>query len=245
MSTKKISDFDSKEIISYAERTATNMTDMSWNDSVKIVLSVCCDSPTLFPEIKSWSSNEDYITKCLKKYFGGYNNRPSKRTSKKIGTVSDKIIDTIISVRLPTLSTDGINHIKYAHRLSMSAENILGLLLEEYLAEKLSSYGWHCAWGTTMNKIDFCTEKGDLLQVKSGSGTENSSSSTVRKGTTIKKWHRFNAKNGTHCWSKLNELIGCSDLSEEDYAIFVIKTIANNPPPFYVENSNYWEPIQS
>ncbi|MEH2338988.1 SinI family restriction endonuclease [Nostoc sp.] len=243
MSTKKISDFDSKEIIFYAERIATNMTEMSWNDSVKTVLSVCCDSPTLFPEIKSWSSNEDYITKWLKKYFGGYNNRPSKRISKKIGTVSDEIIDTILSDRLPTLSTDGINHIKDAHRLSMSAENILGLLLEEYLAEKLSSYGWHCAWGATMNKIDFCTEKGDLLQIKSGSGTENSSSSTVRKDTTIKKWHRFNAKNGTHYWSKLNKLIRCSDLSEEDYAIFVRKIIANNPPAFYVEDSNYWQQI--
>ena len=215
------------------------MTEMSWNDSIKTVLSVCCDLPTLFPEIKSWSSNEDYITKWLKKYFGGYNNRPSKRINKKIGTVSDEIIDTIISVHLPTLSTDGINHIKYAHRLCMSAENILGLLLEEYLAEKLSSYGWHCAWGATMDKIDFCTENGDLLQVKSGSGTENSSSSTVRKGTKIQKWHRFNAKNGKHCWSKLNELIGCSYLSEEDYAAFVRKTIANNPAAFYTEDSNY------
>ncbi|MEH2450243.1 SinI family restriction endonuclease [Nostoc sp.] len=204
MSTKKISDFDSKEIIFYAERIATNMTEMSWNDSVKIVLSVCCDSPTLFPEIKSWSSNEDYITKWLKKYFGGYNNRPSKRISKKIGTVSDEIIDTILSVRLPTLSTDGINHIKDAHRLSMSAENILGLLLEEYIAENLSFYGWYCAWGATTNKVDFCTKKGDLLQVKNRSNSENSSSSSVRKGTPIRKWHRVNAKNGVYYWKELN-----------------------------------------
>ena len=126
----------------------------------------------------------------------------------------------------------------------MSAENILGLLLEEYIAEKLSSYGWHCAWGATMNKVDFCTEKGDLLQIKSGSGTENSSSSTPRKGTEIKKWHRFNAKNGKHCWSKLNELTECLDLCEEDYATFVRKTIASNPAAFYVEDSKYWQQIQ-
>ncbi|MEH1862970.1 MAG: SinI family restriction endonuclease [Nostoc sp.] len=244
ISNKKIFDFNSKEIISYAERTATDITDMSWNDSVKTVLSVCCDSPTLFPEITSWSSNEDYITKWLKKYFGGYKNRPSKRTSKKIGTVSDKILDTIISVRLPTLSTDGINHIKYAHRLSMSAENILGLLLEEYLAEKLSFYGWYCAWGETINKVDFCTKKGELLQVKNRSNSENSSSSSVREGTIIRKWHRVNAQNGAYYWKELNQLIGCANFSEEDFAAFVRQTIAENPAAFYVEDSNYWQQIQ-
>ncbi|MEH2443889.1 SinI family restriction endonuclease [Nostoc sp.] len=162
----KIPDFDANLIVSEAENIAKFHAGMFWNDSVKTVLSVCCNSPELFPYLKVCNSRLDYITKWLNKYFGGYNNRASKRTSKKIGTVSDKIIDTIISARLPTLSTDGINHIKYAHRLSMSAENVLGLLLEEYLAEKLSFYGWYCAWGETINKVDFCTKKGELLQVK-------------------------------------------------------------------------------
>ncbi len=217
---------------------------MFWNDSVKTVLSVCCNSPELFPYLRVCNSRSDYITKWLKKYFDGYNNRPSKRTSKKIGTVSDEIIDTILSVRLPTLNTDDINHIKDAHRLSMSAENILGLLLEEYLAEKLSFYGWYCAWVETINKVDFCTKKGDLLQIKNRSNSENSSSSSVCKGTIIRKWHRVNAQNGAYYCKELNQLIECSNFYEEDFAAFVRQTIAENPAALYVEDTNYWQQIQ-
>lgn len=227
-----------------AENIAKASAEMFWDDSVKTVLSVCCSSPELFPTLKGCNSRSDYITKWLKKYFGGYNNRTSKRKSKKIGTVPDGIVDTIISARLPALSTDNINKIKSAHRLSMSAENILGSLLEEYLAEKLSAHGWYCAWGETMDKVDFCTKKGDLLQVKNRSNSENSSSSSVRKGTTIRKWHRVNASNGAYYWKELNQLIGCSELSEDDFSAFVRKTISENPAALYVEDSNYWQLIQ-
>lgn len=230
--------------MSEAENIAKARAGMFWNDSVKTVLSICCNSPELFPYLRVCNSRFDYITKWLNKYFDGYNNRPSKRTSKKIGTVSDEIIDTILSVRLPTLSTDGINHIKDAHRLSMSAENILGLLLEEYLAEKLSFYGWYCAWGETINKVDFCTNQGELLQIKNRSNSENSSSRSVRKGTIIRKWHRVNAQNRAYYWKELNQLIECSNLSEEDFAAFVRQTIAENPSALYVEDTNYWQQIQ-
>ncbi len=240
----KIPDFNAELIISDAERIAKDTIGMFWDDSVKTVLAVCCGSPELFPTLKGCNSRSDYITKWLKKYFGGYNNRPSQRKSKKIGTVSDGIIDTIISARLPTLSADNINKIKSAHRLSMSAENILGSLLEEYLAEKLSYCGWYCAWGETIDKVDFCTNKGELLQVKNRSNSENSSSSSVRKGTLIRKWHRVNAINGAYYWKELNQLIKCSELSEEDFSVFVRKTITENPAALYVEDSNYWQRIK-
>lgn len=244
-SNPKIPDFDANLIISEAETIASASAEMFWNESVKTVLSVCCSLPdALFPTLKGCNSRSDYITKWLKKYFGGYNNRPSKRKSKKIGTVSDEIIDTILSARLPELSIDKINKIKSAHRLSMSAENILGLLLEEYLAEKLSSYGWYCAWGETMDKVDFCTKEGELLQIKNRSNSENSSSSSVRRVTQIRKWHRVNASNGVYYWRELNQLIGESELSEEDFCIFVRKTINENPSVLYVEDSNYWLEIQ-
>jgi hypothetical protein len=240
----KIPDFDANLIITDAESIVKASTEMFWNDSVKTVLFVCCSLPELFPTLKGCNSRLDYIGKWLKKYFGGYNNRPSKRTSKKIGTVPDEIIDIIISARLPALGTENVNKIKSAHRLSMAAENILGLLLEEYLAEKLLSYGWYCAWGETMDKVDFCTKQGDLLQVKNRSNSENSSSSSVRKGTTIRKWHRVNASNGVYYWKELNQLIGCSELSEEEFSKFVRKTITENPTALYLENSNYWQLIQ-
>jgi hypothetical protein len=95
-----------------------------------------------------------------------------------------------------------------------------------------------------MDKVDFCTKQGDLLQVKNRSNSENSSSSSVRKGTTIRKWHRVNASNGVYYWKELNQLIGCSELSEEEFSKFVRKTIIKNPTALYLENSNYWQLIQ-
>ncbi len=145
-SNVNIPNFRSDLIMSEATKIAKSHTEWFWDDSVKTVLSVCCQFPEQFPKLSHYSCS-DYVKKWLKKYFNAYKNRPSNRISKKIGTVPDKIINTIISARLPHLNSENISQISSAHRLSMSAENILGLLLEEYLAENLSSYGWYCAWG--------------------------------------------------------------------------------------------------
>lgn len=238
---QEIPDFDTTLVMSQAETIVKANSNMYWDTAVQTVLSVCCRSPDLCPTIKQVNLlSEEYINKWLKKYFNGYNNRASKRISKKIGTVPDGIIDTIISVRLPSLDNKKITAIKSAHRLSMAAENILGLLLEEYLAEKLLPYGWYCCWGETMKSVDFCTQNGDLLQIKNRSNSENSSSSKIRQGTLIKKWHRVNASTGTYYWKELNALAGCTGLSEPDFSSFVRKTITENPAAVYIEDDNVW-----
>ncbi|MGB7440650.1 MAG: SinI family restriction endonuclease [Coleofasciculaceae cyanobacterium] len=240
--SKQLPDLEPSRIISCAERIAQADTSMHWDIAVHTVLSVCCKLPNLCPNLGKFELfSEDYISKWLKKYFKGYNQRPSKRVSKKIGTVPDEIVDLIISTRLPSLDKQQITSINSAHRLSMSAENILGLLLEEYLADKLQLYGWYCCWGGTMKSVDFCNSNCDLLQVKNRSNSENSSSSKVRQGTNIKKWHRVNARTGTYCWDDLNSLVGCTELSESDFSSFVRQTIASNPAAVYVEDNNCWQ----
>ncbi len=239
--SQKIPKIEPSLVISQAERIVRANSSMHWDAAVQTVLSVCCRFPDLFPTFRQDNLfSEAYINKWLKKYFNGYNNRASKRISKKIGTVPDEIIDTLISVRLPFLDERKITAIKSAHRLSMSAENILGLLLEEYLAEKLLPYGWYCCWGDTIKSVDFCTQNGDLLQVKNRSNSENSASNKVRKGTPIRKWHRIDAKTGTYYWKTLNELVGYTDLSEQDFSSFVRRTITDNPAAMYVEDDNVW-----
>ena len=238
---QQIFDFDPTLVISQAERIVQANSKMSWNIAVQTVLSICCRFPTLCSTFRQANLfSETHINKWLENYFNGYNNRPSKRISKKIGTIPDEIIDTIISVRLPSLDNSKISAIKSAHRLSMAAENILGLLLEEYLAEKLLPYGWYCCWGETMKSVDFCTQDGDLLQVKNRSNSENSSSNKIRQGTPIIKWHRINASNGAYYWDVLNERVGCTELSEPDFSSFVRKTITDNPAAVYVEHDNVW-----
>ncbi|MHC5725096.1 MAG: hypothetical protein ACYTXY_13350, partial [Nostoc sp.] len=65
----KIPDFDANLIMSEAENIAKARAGMFWNDSVKTVLSICCNSPELFPYLKVYNSRFDYITKWLNKYF--------------------------------------------------------------------------------------------------------------------------------------------------------------------------------
>jgi len=194
-------------------------------------------------EIKADEDVTEYVKKWTKKFSQGFLNRPSQKTGNQMGTKHDAILDEIISARIGS-TTEDLKAIKYAHRLSMSAENITGLLLEEYMADKLIDYNWHCCWGATMNKIDFCNENGRLLQIKNSSNTENSSSKTVREGTVIEHWFRRLAKKGTTNWDALNDLINITKesdkLSEDSFMFFVRNTVSNNPGLLFIESDNPW-----
>ncbi|MBW4548607.1 MAG: SinI family restriction endonuclease [Symplocastrum torsivum CPER-KK1] len=64
----------------------------------------------------------------------------------------------------------------------------------------------------------------------------------MRTGTTIIKWHRVNAKKGCYEWHNLKCQVGHPTLSvsEDDFSIFVSKTITANPKALYIESS-VWE----
>ncbi len=164
------------------------------------ILKACYRNPALSPNIKA-DTAELLASKWLKKYRSSYERRISRRTSQVPRTVADPIINTIINARLTQLTSDHLEQIQYAHRLSMSAENIQGLLLEEFLAEELHQYGWHCCWGESIRHVDFCNNDGTLLQVKNRSNSENSSSARVRLNQPIEKWYRVDAKTGLYQWS--------------------------------------------
>ena len=121
---------------------------LDWNSGIKFIFKACLLNPDLAPNIGAKNDTaEKVIEKWLQKYKKGYEHRISLRVSNTPNTTADPIIDIIIGERLPQLNNASIAEIKYAHRLSMSAENILGLLLEEFLAENLLRFSWHCAWG--------------------------------------------------------------------------------------------------
>lgn len=183
----------------------------------------------------------DVIRKWLLKYQGGKDGRASQRTSNPPGTVSDPIIEQIIGARISALTADDLNKINYAHRLGMSAENILGLILEEYLAYNLEPLGWYCAWGETVKSVDFVHKDGRLLQIKNRSNSENSSSSTVRNGTQIEKWFRIKANRIEYMWASLNKICGSTTLSEDSFIKFVQTTLMENPACLAVEHANPWK----
>lgn len=227
-------------------KAAAEKVGVSWNDGLCYIFNACMSNPELAPKRKSKKlTSSEVIFKWVMKYKAGYEASISKRPSNLPGTMPDPIINLIIKEILPHLSDPTLNKILYAHRLSMSAENILGLLLEEYLAINLLAYKWHCAWGESIKSVDFCSEDGQLLQVKNRSNSENSSSSKVRSGTKIFKWFRINAQTGIYMWDDLNRILKTNILSEDDFRRFVQSTLRNNKAALAIEPDNPWKDRQS
>lgn len=218
-----------------------------YSNSLRVVSRQILKSPDASPKISISTSTpnqvQQYLEKWTDKYLAGYNGRASQRRSNPIGTVHDSAVDYIIRARIDS-DNDDLEKIKFAHRLAMAAENIGGNLLEEYLSIELAKYGWHCCWGETMRAIDFCTENGLLLQIKTSDNSENSSSSAVRNGTLIQKWFRRKSKSGATNWPALNQLVGIENeqelLTEEKYQEFVQQTISDNPDAMFIEDENPW-----
>ena len=210
-----------------------------WDAGICYVFQAVARDSDRAPKIGGNRDDENtVILKWLRKYVAGKEGRSSLRVSNPPGTVADPIIEEIIGTRLPRLSRNELNMITHAHRLSMSAENILGLILEEYLSVNLTSYGWHCAWGETVKSVDFVHESGRLLQIKNRSNSENSSSSAVRSGTEIQKWYRIKADRVEYMWDELNQICGTTALSEVNFIAFVRQVIGSNPRCLAVETNN-------
>jgi SinI restriction endonuclease len=206
----------------------------------RTILAACYRNPGLAPTLKG-NTPEALAQLWLRKYHDSFENRISKRISQSPKTVADPIVNTIIQSRLTGLKTEHLEQIKYAHRLAMSAENIQGLLLEEFLAEQLTDYGWYCCWGESVRHVDFCNIDGSLLQVKNRSNSENSSSSRVRINQPIEKWHRVDAKTGLYRWAYFNEKYDTNRFSEENFVGFVQSALVSNPAALALEDTNPWK----
>ena len=231
-----------EEAVSIAKKFATNRG-LEWGNGICYIFSaILNDSQRIPGNIGTKSDTEiTAIEKWVTKYIHGIKGKTTIRISNPPGTVADPIIDKIIGARLTNLTRDDLEKIKFAHRLSMSAENILGLILEEFLSVNLGKSGWHCAWGETVKSVDFVHEDGRLLQIKNRSNSENSSSSAVRVGTTIQKWFRIKADRIEYMWDTLNEICGLNNLSEKAFEDFVVDCVTQNPRCVAVEKDNPWK----
>lgn len=210
----------------------------------RTILTACYRNPELSPSLTA-NTPELLARVWVKRYSDSYENRISRRISQPPGTVADPIVSSIINARLTGLAAEHLEQIKYAHRLSMSAENIQGLLLEEFLAEQLADYGWYCCWGESIRHVDFCNLDGSLLQVKNRSNSENSSSSRVRINQPIEKWYRSDARTGFYRWSYFNEKYDTDRFSEESFIAFVQQVLLDNPDALAVETSNPWQDLSN
>lgn len=210
------------------------------------IFNVALNNPSFFPNINltGQQSPEAYIDRWIKGYYDAIHNPPSKRTANPKSACTDPAIAVIVKATqgmTSAESTIGENN----HNLFMSAENIQGNLLEEYIASKVRPYGFLWCDGNVLRAIDFCNTNGSLLlQIKNKSNTENSSSSNIREGTSIEKWYRLGTRtrNGirypAYKWPVLNELINQNrseghhlppcNMTEDDYELFLTNIATTN-----------------
>lgn len=221
-------------------QNAFSQQGQSFLEVYRTILTACYKNPGLSPTMKG-NTPEALAQSWLRKYCSSYENRISRRISRTPRTVADPIVNTIIKARLTELKERQLEQIQYAHRLSMSAENIQGLLLEEFLSEQLAEYGWYCCWGDSVRHVDFCNVDGSLLQVKNRSNSENSSSSRVRINRPIENWYRVDANTGLYRWSYFNEKYDTDCFSEANFVIFVQQVLTSNPAVLAVEVTNPWQ----
>ena len=245
-----------EELLKQAKKDAKTLN-LRWDIAVKTILKVLKMHPDLVPKALKPSKqdiklnpNISLLQKWLKKYQEGLKERASITIGNTPGTISDPLVDKILTYRFKNINESMAKEIMYAHRISETIEGKIGALLEEYIQEKLYAHGWYNAWGATVNKVDFVSKEYQLLQVKNRDNTLNSSSKSVFDGTTIKVWWRMNSKNGSTFWSDLNEFTGLNKklfdkkikakdlLNEQEFQKFVKKVIKKNPKLFGIDEGS-------
>jgi len=165
--------------------------------------------------------SKGYILAAAANYAKG---RQPKRPEPP-ATIPDEMVSFVLEHYFD-VKASSLERAKQEHALSMGAENIVGNLLEHYLASILELHGWVWCAGSLVKAVDFVkpptnNEAWVLLQVKNRDNSENSSSSAIRIGTTIEKWHRtFSKKPGSN-WATFPDAIARNEISEVGFREFV------------------------
>ena len=148
------------------------------------------------------------------------------RTPQAPATVPDEMVSVILHEYFE-IDTNDLERAKREHLLSMGAENLVGDLLERYLSTILEPRGWIWCSGAMVRAVDFVKPPTQvnghwrMLQVKNRDNSENSSSSAIRNGTAIEKWHRtFSKKVGSN-WSEFPDVALRAHLSEAAFKSYV------------------------
>ncbi len=172
--------------------------------------------------IKAKFSQEgiESVETALKEKF--VNGRQEKNLPQP-STIPDPAVSLVMN-KFYNAPEERLESIKVEHQQSMLSENVVGDLLERYLATKLEPHGWVWCSGDFIKAIDFIKRKDNgwiELQVKNRDTTENSSSSAIRNGTEILKWYRSNSKKVIFNWRDFPDEDVCDSLSEDEFREFV------------------------
>ena len=162
----------------------------------------------------------------VRRQAGAFAQARDPRAPKPPETVPDEMVSVILVSYFGIAQADA-ERAKREHLLSMGAENMVGDLLERYLASVMEPKGWIWCSGSVVKAVDFIkppsAQRGAwrLLQVKNRDNSENSSSSAIRVGTEIEKWHRTFSKKAGSNWGAFPDSNLRNALSEKAFVDFV------------------------
>ncbi len=203
------------------------------------------------PTIRIWNEEIDYppheflnvwLNRWIAKYVKAWDGLPSQRTAKPKTAVTDFALIAMVGAHASS-EEEAAEWVRF-HNLFMSAENIGGNLLEEYIAGKVEQYGWIWCRGEILTAVDFCNDDcTEFVQVKNKSNTENSSGKGFREDHKAPVWFRMHANKKAGqvvtCWPKLMDIIkrGATRnekaipddlLNEQDYLSFLAQVSRAN-----------------
>jgi hypothetical protein len=187
-----------------------------------LMIQFLIDNPDAAAAVRGSSiviGSEDYIRRQAKNFIESRKPRAPNPPS----TIPDEMVSFIIN-KYFDVPEDELDRAVELHNLSMGAENLIGDILERYIASVVENHNWVWCSGSIIKAVDFVYQtpekKWIALQVKNRDNSENSSSSAIRKGTDIKKWFRtFSKKKGDN-WNNFPKIVQDS-LSEKGFRDFV------------------------
>lgn len=210
-------------------KKAMDSVDPLLSDKFTFVIKFLSDNPAAASSLKGKNpptiGTEAYIIASTTNFKTGRD----PRTPLPPSTIPDEMVSVILN-KYFEVPYEELEKAEEWHRLSMGAENIVGDLLERYIAEVIEPHGWIWCSGSMVRAVDFIYSDSkniwQSLQVKNRDNTENSSSSAIRRGTPIKKWFRTFSKRRGANWDKFPSLQGKDNLSEEGFKLYVEKYLS-------------------
>lgn len=171
-------------------------------------------------------NNPEHVAYLRERFYKGRN--PTHPSEPK--TLTDQAyLDVMVYYYERKESREDIEKI---HKIAMASENIVGDILERYIANELEPHGWVWASGAVLQAVDFVYPLGNgqwgLLQIKNRDNSENSSSQKVRNGTTIKKWFRsYSTRKKSRVsdtnWESFPDLPKNAVLNENEFLTFLVE----------------------
>lgn len=210
-------------------KKAMDSVDPSLSDKFTTVIQFLSDNPDAASKRKGKNQpifgTKEYIMASATNFKTGRD----PRTPLPPSTMPDEIVRIILN-KYFEVSDKKLEEAEELHRLSMGAENLVGDLLERYIATVIEPHGWIWCSGSIVRAVDFIyldnKNNWQSLQVKNRDNSENSSSAAIRNGTQIQKWFRTFSKKGGDNWDKFPSVEGKEELSEEGFRSYVENYLA-------------------